>query len=125
MRGRGRLALAGVVLGVVALVAAGCSSGSDGGGSSGGGSGEKVDLTAQNTSWSMTSLQLKSGTSYTVDVTNKDGVEHNFSFKEANAEKDIEGGEDGSVTFTAPAAGSYKFFCKYHPAKMTGSVTVT
>jgi plastocyanin len=125
MRGRGGLALAGVVLGVVALVAAGCSSNSGNGGSSSGGSGEKVDLTAQNTSWSMTSLQLKSGTSYTVDVTNRDGVEHNFSFKEANAEKDIEGGEDGSVTFTTPAAGSYRFFCKYHPARMTGTVTVT
>jgi Cupredoxin-like domain len=41
----------------------------------------------------------------------------------ATASKDIEGGEDTSLSFTAPAKGSYKFFCKYHPTAMTGTVT--
>jgi plastocyanin len=139
MRGNGRLALAGVVLGVVALAAAGCSGNSGGGGSSGGGgttsattataagggNGSQTKLTAQNISWDMTRLRFASGAKVTVEVTNKDTVEHNFTFTEAKVAKDIEGGEDATVSFTAPAPGSYKFFCKYHPSAMTGTVTVT
>ena len=60
-----------------------------------------------------------------VEVTNQDSIEHNFTFTDGNANQDIEGGEDAKVTFTAPAAGSYQFICKYHPAAMTGTVTVT
>jgi len=126
----------GVVLGVAGLVGAGCSSNSE---SSGGGSASattaagatsaagdnEVKLTAENTAWSTTSMQFISGAKVTVEVTNKDGVEHNFTFKEATAAKDIEGGDDATVSFTAPAAGSYKFFCKYHPSAMTGTVTIT
>lgn len=136
MRVQGRLALAGVVLGVVALVAAGCSSGSkdNGGGgnasattaaSGGGGGDNEIQLTAQNTKFDKTTLEMQSGAQVTVEVTNKDGIEHNFTFKQANASQDIEGGEDGKATFTAPAAGSYEFHCKYHPSVMKGTVTVT
>jgi hypothetical protein len=60
-----------------------------------------------------------------VEVTNQDTIEHNFTFAEANADQDVEGGEDATATFTAPAAGSYEFFCKYHPSAMRGTVTVT
>jgi plastocyanin len=38
---------------------------------------------------------------------------------------DVDRGEDIKVTFTAPAAGSYEFHCKYHPTAMKGTVTVT
>jgi plastocyanin len=128
---RGRTRLAYVLAFAVALVvvATGCSSGDSGGSASGGGvgggGGEKLSLEAQGIKFSTTDLQLKTGQAYTVTFTNKDSVEHNFTFKEANAEKDVEGGESGEVTFTAPAAGSYKFFCKYHPSQMTGTVTVS
>src|SRR5919198_165669 len=139
MRVQGRLALAGVVLGVVALVAAGCSSGSKdnggggnasattaaGGGGGGGGGDNEIQLTAQNTKFDKTTLEMKAGAQVTVEVTNKDGIEHNFTFKQANASQDIEGGEDGKATFTAPAAGSYEFHCKYNPSVMKGTVTVT
>jgi nitrite reductase (NO-forming) len=123
----------GVVLaGVLALVAAGCGGGDDNGGGSasattaaGGGADNELALTAQGTAWDTTSFDLKSGTSYTLEVTNKDSIEHNFTFAEGNANQDVEGGEDAKVTFTAPAAGSYPFFCKYHPAAMKGTITVT
>ena len=71
------------------------------------------------------SLVLTAATSYIVEVTNGDSVEHNFTFQQAGASQDIEGGEDAKVTFTAPAAGSYDFHCKYHPSAMKGTVTVT
>jgi plastocyanin len=70
-------------------------------------------------------MRFTSGAKVTIEVANKDGVEHNFTFKEATTAQDIEGGEDAAISFTAPAAGSYKFFCKYHPAAMTGTVAIT
>jgi plastocyanin len=135
----------GVLAGVLALVAAGCGGGDDNGGASasattaapettsapgttaaaGGGADNELQLTAQGTAWDTTSFDLKSGASYTLEVTNKDSIEHNFTFTEGDANQDIEGGEDAKVTFTAPAAGSYQFICKYHPAAMKGTITVT
>ena len=130
----------GVLVGVLALVAAGCGGGDDNGGGSasaapettaapattGGGGGEtEIQLTASGTAWDKTGLDMTSGAEVKVEVTNQDTIEHNFTFAEAGANQDVEGGEDATVTFTAPAAGSYEFFCKYHPSKMRGTVTVT
>ena len=143
MRGRGGL-LVGVLAGVLALTAAGCGGGDDNGGGSasattaapettsapettaGGAGGEdEFQLTASGTAWDKTSLDMTSGAEVRVEVTNQDSIEHNFTFAEANAGQDVEGGEDAAVSFTAPAAGSYEFFCKYHPSAMRGTVTVT
>jgi plastocyanin len=127
----------GVLVGMLALVAAGCGGGDDDGGgasattaapetTAGGGGGEdEFQLTASGTAWDKASLDMTSGAEVRVEVTNQDTIEHNFTFAEANANQDVEGGEDATVTFTAPAAGSYEFFCKFHPSAMRGTVTVT
>jgi plastocyanin len=133
MHARRWAAVCVAVLGV-ALLAAGCG-GSSGGsdGSSGTAApattaasegGEQVSLTAKGIAWSQTQLNLQAGQQVTVKVDNQDTVEHNFTLKEANADKDVEGGESVEVSFMAPAAGSYQFFCKYHPSQMKGTVTV-
>jgi plastocyanin len=124
------------LVGALMLTAAGC--GGDEGGNAGGdasattaaattaGGGEdELKLTAQGIKWDTTTLQLTSGASYRVEVTNEDSVEHNFTFEEAGANQDVAGGENATVTLTAPAAGSYEFFCQYHPQGMRGTVTVT
>jgi len=120
------------VLGV-ALLATGCggSSGNSGGSSgtaapatTAAGGGGKVSLIAKNITWNQTQLKMAAGKQVTVTVDNQDTVEHNFTFKDANANKDAEAGESVEVSFTAPAAGSYEFFCKYHPTQMKGTVTV-
>jgi len=127
--------VAAALVGVLMLAAGGCG-GDEGGSASGnasattaasggGGGGEELKLTAKDIKWDTTTLQLTSGTSYRVEVTNDDSVEHNFTFEQASANTDVEGGENATVTFTAPAAGSYEFFCKYHPQVMRGTVTVT
>jgi plastocyanin len=143
MRGRRGL-LIGVLGGVLALTAAGCGGGDDNGGGSAsattaapaataapettaaaGGGDNEIKLAASGFKFDKTSLDLKSGSSYTVEVTNGDSAEHSFTFEAASVDQDVEGNEDATVTFTAPAAGSYEFHCKYHPATMKGTVTVT
>ena len=136
MQRRGCL-VAGALAVVLALAAAGCGGGDEGGGTAsattaapettaaGGGGENELKLTAKGTAWDTTSLQLTSGTSYKLEVSNQDSIEHNFTFTEGNANQDIEGGEDATISFTAPAAGSYQFICKYHPGAMKGTVTVT
>ena len=143
MRGRGGL-LIGVLAGVLALTAAGCGGGDDNGGGSasattaapataapettaaaGGGGDNELKLVTSGLKFDKTALDLKSGSSYTVEVTNEDSVEHSFTFKAASVDQDVEANEDATVTFTAPAAGDYEFHCKYHPTTMKGTVTVT
>jgi plastocyanin len=122
------------LVGVLLLAAGGCGGDEEGGAgggasattaASGGGGGEELKLTAKDIKWDTTALQLTSGTSYRVEVTNDDSVQHNFTFAEASADQDVAGGENATVTFTAPAAGSYEFFCKFHQQGMRGTVTVT
>jgi plastocyanin len=132
---RQRARLAGVaLLGALALAAGGCGGDEGGGGGGGGagtttgdgaGGGETIELTAQGVKWDKTTLDLKSGTRYTVRVSNQDSVEHNFTFKEAGAEQDVQANQTITVELTAPAAGSYEFVCEYHPGAMKGTVTVT
>jgi plastocyanin len=132
-----RVAVAALV-GVLILAAGGCGGdegGAAGGNASattapattaaGGGGEDELKLTAQGIKWDTTTLQLTSGSSYRVEVTNEDSVEHNFTLEQAGADQDVEGGENATVSFTAPAAGSYDFFCKYHAQGMRGTVTVT
>jgi plastocyanin len=138
---RGGLAIV-LLVGALALAGAGCG-GDEGGGSASattaapattsapettaaGGAGEdELKLTAQGTAWDTTTFDLAAGDGYALEVSNQDTIPHNFTFAEANANQDIEGGEDAKVTFTAPAAGSYEFFCRYHPQAMRGTVAVT
>jgi plastocyanin len=127
----------GVLVGVLALAAAGCGGGDNGGASAaattaapattaaGGGGDNELQLTASGTAWDTTSFDLKAGSSYTLEVTNQDSLEHNFTFAAGDANQDVEANEDAKVTFTAPAAGSYPFICKYHPSAMKGTITVT
>ena len=122
----------------VALLFAGCGGSSDssgsnsGGGASattaaggGGGASDKVSLTAKGIAWDKTQLNLPANKQMTVTVDNQDTVEHNFTFEDAKANKDVEGGESAEVSFTTPAAGSYEFHCEYHPSQMKGTVTVS
>ena len=131
----------GVLVGVLALAAAGCGGGSDDGGGSasaapttaaettttaGGGGGEtEIQLMASDFKFDKTSLDMQAGSQVKAEVRNQGQAEHNFTFTEAGANQDVEAGEDATATFTAPAAGSYQFFCKYHPSQMKGTVTVT
>jgi plastocyanin len=139
---RARAMVVGVLVGVLALAAAGCGGDGDDGGSASattaapettsapattaaGGGGDELQLAASGTAWDTTSFDLTSGTNYSLEVTNQDSVQHNFTFEAAQADVDLPANEDATVTFTAPAAGTYDFLCKFHPSAMKGTITVT
>ena len=135
-----------VLAGVLALAAAGCGGDDEGGGSAsattaasettaapettaadttaGGGTENEFQLVASGFAWDKTSLEMAAGSEVKVEVTNEDSAPHSFTFDEASVDQTVDGGEDATVTFTAPDAGSYEFRCKFH-GSMTGTVTVT
>jgi plastocyanin len=134
MRQRGGMVIA-VLVGVLALGAAGCGGENDGGGSAsattaapettaGGGAENEIQLTASGFAWDKTDLEMAAGGEVKVEVTNDDSAPHSFTFEEATVDQTVDGGEDATVTFTAPDAGEYQFRCKFH-ASMTGTATVT
>jgi plastocyanin len=137
------MVIIGALVGVLALAAAGCGGDGDDGGSAsattvdtettaapettaaaGGGGEDEFQLTAADFAWDTTSLEMASGAEVRVEVTNADTVQHSFTFDEASVDEVVAAGEDATVSFTAPAAGSYEFRCRFH-GSMTGTVTVT
>jgi plastocyanin len=97
--------------------------GGTGGGQAGAGAGE---LVAKGTAFDPKELSFPSGGQISFTFTNQDAVEHNFTLEGvAGADKDVQGNQEVTVAFQAPAPGQYKFLCEYHPAAMTGTLTVT
>ena len=72
-----------------------------------------------------TTLSVETGASVTVEFTNSGSVSHSWTSSDLDVGVEASGGEESSVTFTAPAeAGSYDFFCEYHPDEMQGTISI-
>ncbi len=113
-----------VVLG--GLVAA-CGGG--GGSSSGGGSNAmSVTVTATEFKFDPATITASAGQSVNVTFKNAGTVQHTFVIKEANNFKlTADPGQTVTGTFTAPAAGTYTYFCDvpgHEDAGMKGTLTV-
>lgn len=76
-------------------------------------------------------LHVNPGDSVTITLHSTDGVAHEF-FVDLNNNKVPDAGEPTSsvfttetnVTFTAPAAGTYAYYCYFHEGAMHGSLLV-
>jgi plastocyanin len=84
--------------------------------------GETLTLEAADFSFSPVTLKLAPGAA-TVEVANAGNVEHNLTIAELGVDQDLEAGKTATVEVDAKA-GTYSYFCKYHPAKMKGTLTV-
>lgn len=143
---RPRSSLLAAVAAAAVLVLSGCSSGSGSGGSdttaaaapttttaapattttAAPAAAASDQLLAKGFAFSPTKLSFPAGGKISFTFTNQDSAEHNFTLEGVDgAEKDLDGGKTTTVSFTAPKAGTYKFHCEYHPAKMKGTLTVT
>lgn len=74
--------------------------------------------------WKPSNLLLKPGQKVTLRVANHDNMQHNLLFKAGKVNQNLPVHKVTTITFTAPRAGSYVFWCKYHLQMMQGKVTV-
>lgn len=91
-----------------------------------------VELAAKDIKFDKTQLELPSGKTVDVHVTNQDATLHNFAMFRDEAKTDVVfrgetftgPGADKHYIFEAPAPGTYHFHCDVHPT-MEGTVKVT
>jgi plastocyanin len=146
---RGTVVVAAVSL-LLALSAAACggsSSGSEdtGAASSGGGGGGKAKIAGESVNnhgnktvgdetemelddyyFGPTVIKGKSGQSVKLEMKNEGSAEHNFTIPSQGINKDVEAGEDATVTVKIPKSGVVAFYCKYHRNMgMAGALAVT
>ncbi len=74
--------------------------------------------------WQPTNLLLRHGQKVTLKVTNRDYMQHNIVFQAVKVNRNLPVGKVTVVSFTAPSAGTYAFWCKYHLQMMKGTITV-
>lgn len=74
--------------------------------------------------WKPGNLLLKAGQKVTLEVANRDYMQHNLMFQAAGVNTNLKVGKVTTIRFTAPRAGSYRFWCKYHLQMMQGEITV-
>ena len=74
--------------------------------------------------WKPGNLLLKAGQKVTLEIANRDYMQHNLMFEAAKVNTNLKVGKVTTITFTAPPAGTYSFWCKYHLQMMQGRITV-
>lgn len=74
--------------------------------------------------WKPGNLLLQPGQKVTLKVANNDYMQHNLLFKAAKVNQNLPVHKVTTITFTAPRAGTYVFWCKYHLQMMQGRITV-
>ena len=90
--------------------------------SSSAGSGE-VKLGMVDDSFKPATITGKAGATVKVELKNSGQAEHNFTIDSQKVNKDVEPGEDATVSVKIPASGSVQFYCEYHKGLgMVGTV---
>ena len=117
------LALAAALL--LAGSVAACGSDDDGeqDAGTGGGTFTRV-VTAADFSFDPTAIEAESGRAVTIEVNNTGSARHNLTIEELGVDEDVEAGATVRARVT-PEPGTYTFRCKYHSARMQGTLTVT
>ena len=115
-----------VGIAVLAIVGAACGGNGDEGASEesndAGDGASSVTLTAAEFKFDPSSLSAAAGGS--IEFTNNDDAEHNFTAEDAGIDEDVDAGGSTTIDLADVEPGSYDFFCEYHP-DMTGTLEVT
>ncbi len=114
-----------VIVAVAALTVA-CGGGSTNS-NTGGGSAANVSVTASEFKFDPATITVKAGQTVNVSLKNTGSVKHTFVVKEANFTLAADPGQTATGSFTAPAAGTYTFYCDvpgHEDAGMKGTLTV-
>ena len=129
LRGSKLWAVALLLLALPVLAACGGGGDNNAGGNGGGGAeGNKVTVTAQNLTFDTTEINLKKGQTYTIELVNKDSVQHDLVAEDINLNIPLtDPGASNSVEFTPQETGEFEFICTVpgHSATMRGTIKVT
>ncbi len=117
-----------VVVAVAALVAAcGPGAGSSGGGGGGGGNAVSYTINATEFKYDPNTITAAPGQTVNITLVNKGTVKHTFVIDATKTTITADVGQSATGSFTAPAAGTYTFYCDqpgHKDAGMTGTLTV-
>ncbi|MBI2762278.1 MAG: cupredoxin domain-containing protein [Chloroflexi bacterium] len=119
-------ALSGLIVGAVLTSALAGSASSAGGGVTDAPTTTGV-VTAENTKWLPTSLQVKNGEVLGLFVINKDGFAHTFDIPTLNISVQLPANSTTAVAIKPTAAGTLEFYCAipgHKEAGMVGTITV-
>ena len=123
-----RLGIVALAFGLVGMVGACGDDDSSGDDASGSGSGVEetsgdsvATINAVDIAFDPTELTVGAGD--TITLHNEDDVEHSFTIDDADVDGEAEGGEDADIVMP-DEAGTYDFYCRYHPDQMQGTLTV-
>ena len=84
---------------------------------------QPVTLTASGFAFDPADLSAAAGS--TIEYSNADDVEHNFTAKDADLDVDVDAGGTATIDLADVEPGTYDFFCEYHKDNMTGTLEVT
>ncbi|MBI3944092.1 MAG: cupredoxin domain-containing protein [Chloroflexi bacterium] len=107
---------------LVSLAACGGSGGASGGSSGGSAA---LALEAQDIKWDKNTLNVNSGQDVTITVNNKGQLQHDLVVGLPSGEittNPIDAGKTGKISFKAPAAGTYDYWCTIPGHKEAGMV---
>jgi plastocyanin len=82
--------------------------------SSGSGGSSEIKVGMVDNSFEPSTITGKAGSTVKVELKNTGQREHNFVVDSQKISKDVEPGEDGSVSVKIPESGSVEFYCEYH-----------
>ena len=124
MRKRSLLTLVAAVL----LLAGACGGGDEGPDAGGNGDmsmAEPVPVTITASNFKFQPETFDGHSTHTVDLTfvNEDDVKHSFTIDELDVNVEAVGGQEATASFTPEEAGTYDYYCTYHP-DMTGTFKV-
>jgi plastocyanin len=117
-----RFFLVAALLVVAALALAAC-----GGGGSAGSEPLNITIKGQDIKFDTTTITAKAGQVVNVTYVNEGALDHTFLIDGVVAEQKVAPGATLNFSFTAPAAGTYTYYCNvagHKEAGMTGTLTV-
>lgn len=111
---------------LVALGGVACGSDDDEDEATSGGEGatKTVAIKAADFAFDPKTIELKAGEKVTFVIDNGDQVDHNLTVDGLGVDQDVAPGRTAQADATAKA-GTFAYFCEFHPAQMTGTITVT
>lgn len=118
-----RIAAVLAVVAVAALVLVAC-----GGGAAPTAEPLNITIHAKDIAYDTTAINAKAGQTVNVTLINDGALDHTFLLDGVVTEQKVAAGATTTFSFTAPAAGTYTYYCNvagHKEAGMVGTLTVT